>query len=131
MEESRASIVADELPVVRMPHFHLVRLFQNLISNAIKYRGEADPAIKVSARHTGGIWTFSVQDNGIGIAPEYLTQIFGVFKRLHGQQYEGTGIGLAMCEKIVERADGKIWAESEIGRGSTFLFTLPMVEDAK
>jgi light-regulated signal transduction histidine kinase (bacteriophytochrome) len=109
----------------------LVRLFQNLISNAIKYRGEADPAIKVSARHTGGIWTFSVQDNGIGIAPEYLTQIFGVFKRLHGQQYAGTGIGLAMCEKIVERADGKIWAESEIGRGSTFLFTLPMVEDAK
>jgi PAS domain S-box-containing protein len=131
IEETRAAINAGELPVVRIPRFHLIRLFQNLISNAIKYRGHIDPLIHVSARRNGLNWTFSVRDNGIGIAPEYLTQIFGVFKRLHGQQYEGTGIGLAMCEKIVERAGGRIWAESETGRGSTFFFTLPVVEAAQ
>jgi PAS domain S-box-containing protein len=131
IKETRASITADRLPVVWIPRFHLVRLFQNLISNAMKYRGNLDPVIHVSSQRTGPSWTFSVRDNGIGIAPEYLTQIFGVFRRLHGQRYEGTGIGLAMCQKIVERGGGKIWVDSQPGKGSTFFFTLPTIEERK
>jgi PAS domain S-box-containing protein len=128
IQETNASITADELPSVWIPRFHLIRLFQNLLANAMTYRRDLSPVIHIAARPTGPNWTFSVRDNGIGIAPEYLTQIFGVFKRLHGQQYEGTGIGLAMCEKIVERSGGKIWADSQIDKGSTFFFTLPMVK---
>jgi PAS domain S-box-containing protein len=131
IKANRAAISSDRLPLVWIPRVHLIRLFQNLISNAIKYRDERDPEIRVGVKAGRGKWTFSVRDNGIGIAPEYLTHIFGVFKRLHGQRYEGTGIGLAMCQKIVERAGGQIWAESEPGKGSTFLFTVPLLEQAK
>jgi PAS domain S-box-containing protein len=130
IEGTRASIEAGTLPTVRVPEIHLVQLFQNLIGNALKYRKEQypdgeRPEIRIDAKpYAGGFWLFSVSDNGIGIEPEYLTQIFGIFKRLHGSAYEGTGIGLALCQKIVERAGGHIWAESEPGKGSTFFFTL-------
>lgn len=133
VEDINAAIDVGELPAVRIPEIHLVQLFQNLIGNALKYRKEEypreeRPRIRVSARcQTNGWWLFSVADNGIGIDEEYLTQIFGIFKRLHGQAFEGTGIGLALCQKIVERTGGRIWAESEPGKGSTFFFTLPGV----
>jgi PAS domain S-box-containing protein len=129
IEETGAEIKVGELPLVQIPEIHLVQLFQNLIGNALKYRSESEkPHIKIGARREiGGAWLFSVADNGIGIEPEYLTQIFGIFKRLHGHAFEGTGIGLALCQKIVERTGGRIWAESESGRGSTFYFTLPPV----
>ncbi len=133
-EDANASIEVGSLPAVRVAEIHLVQLFQNLIGNAIKYRKEEyprgeRPTIRIEAkRQANGWWLFSVADNGIGIEPEYLTQIFGIFKRLHGQSFEGTGIGLALCQKIVERTGGRIWAESEPGKGSTFLFTLPGVD---
>jgi PAS domain S-box-containing protein len=131
IEGGRATLSSDSLPLVWIPRVDLIRLFQNLLSNALKYHGEEAPDIRVGVRSGGGKWKFSVQDNGIGIAAEYLTHIFGVFKRLHGSKYEGTGIGLAMCQKIVERAGGQIWAESDLGRGSTFFFTLPLTDQAK
>jgi signal transduction histidine kinase len=104
----------------------LVQLFQNLIGNALKYRGADKPRIHVSAKRQGEEWLFSISDNGEGIAAQYHLQIFGIFKRLHGQDYPGTGIGLATCKKIVERYGGRIWVESEAGKGSTFFFTLPV-----
>lgn len=131
--DANAAINAGKLPEVAIAEIHLVQLFQNLIGNALKYRkeeyGNGDrPTIRIAAEEqANGWWLFSVADNGIGIEPEYLTQIFGIFKRLHGQSFEGTGIGLALCQKIVERAGGRIWAESEPGKGSTFFFTLPGV----
>jgi signal transduction histidine kinase len=101
-------------------------LLQNLIGNALKYRSaDRDPRIRISAERRDDKWVFAVADNGIGIEARYLTQIFGLFKRLHGQQYSGTGIGLAICQRIVETYQGSIWVESEPGIGSTFLFTLP------
>jgi PAS domain S-box-containing protein len=134
VDDNQAEIVVGDLPLVQVPEIHLVQLFQNLIGNGLKYRKEEYPAgekprIRIEAsRKAGGQWLFSVRDNGIGIEPEYLTQIFGVFKRLHGTAFEGTGIGLALCQKIVERAGGRIWVESEPGNGSTFFFTLPGVD---
>ena len=124
IRDSHAVVESRGLPELAIPELHLVQLLQNLISNAIKYRGRTAPCIRIQAQRDGLRWRFSVRDNGIGIEPQYLTQIFGVFKRLHGQEYEGTGIGLAMCQKIVERNGGHIWVESEPGKGSTFLFTL-------
>jgi len=129
IRDSDAVIEASGLPEVAIPELHLIQLLQNLISNAIKYRGTGPPRIQIQAHRDGPRWRFSVRDNGIGIEPQYLTQIFGVFKRLHGQEYEGTGIGLAMCQKIVERNGGRIWVESEPGNGSTFLFTLRPATD--
>jgi len=135
IDSTRASIEVGTLPAVRVPEIHLVQLFQNLIGNGLKYRKEQypngeRPEIRIDAKpNGGGVWLFAVSDNGIGIESEYLTQIFGVFKRLHGSAYEGTGIGLALCQKIVERAGGRIWVESELGRGSTFFFTLQGAED--
>ena len=125
--ETRATVTYDPLPVVRAHRAHLVQLFQNLISNAIKYRHpERPPAIHITANSQNDYWAFSVRDNGIGIAPEYRNLIFGLFKRLHsGDEYSGTGIGLAICERIVERYHGRIWVESEPDQGSTFIFTLP------
>ena len=124
--ESGARINAGQLPVLHMPEVHLLQLFQNLIGNAIKYKSSEPPVIEISARPDGGVWLFSVQDNGIGIDPQYKEQIFGLFKRLHSrEEYAGTGVGLAICQKIVERYHGRIWVQSELGRGSTFFFTLP------
>ncbi|HUS05161.1 MAG TPA: ATP-binding protein [Bryobacteraceae bacterium] len=121
-------ITHDELPVVAGDQVLLVQLLQNLISNAIKYRGPDTPRIHISARKDGAGWLLSVRDNGIGIAPMYLERIFGIFKRLHGREIPGTGIGLAICRKIVEQHQGRLWAESTVGQGTTFLFTLPAEE---
>jgi light-regulated signal transduction histidine kinase (bacteriophytochrome) len=104
------------------------QLFQNLISNALKFRGTEPPRIEIGATPTddGKFWKFSVADNGIGIETQYFERIFVIFQRLHAKQdYPGTGIGLAICKKIVERVGGHLWVESEIGRGTTFYFTLP------
>jgi len=104
----------------------MLQLFQNLVGNAIKYAGAASPEVYVSATRQEGAWLFSVRDNGIGIDPQYKQQIFGLFRRLHrNDEYEGTGVGLAICQKIVERYGGRIWVESELGRGADFRFTLP------
>ncbi len=124
--ESGAVLSWDHLPVVRGREQHFVQLLQNLIANAIKYRGESAPNIHVSAERLNDEWRFAVADNGMGIAPEYHQKIFGVFKRLHGKSIPGTGIGLAICQRVVERYGGRIWVESEPGRGATFYFTLPM-----
>jgi len=121
-----AVITHDPLPSVEFDGMRLSQLFQNLLVNAIKYRGERAPKIHISARTTGEEIVFSITDNGIGIDPQYADQIFGIFKRLHGREYDGTGIGLAMCKKIVERHGGRIWVESKLGEGSTFLFSIPV-----
>jgi light-regulated signal transduction histidine kinase (bacteriophytochrome) len=109
-----------------MGESHLQQVFQNLIGNAVKYRNAENVRIHVSAVGHGASWRFAVADNGIGIDPQYKEKIFGVFKRLHrDQKYSGTGIGLAICQRVVERYGGRIWVESEPGRGSTFFFTVP------
>lgn len=124
--QSGASIERGPLPVVKMHSVQLEQVFQNLIGNAIKYRGEEPPGIAVAAAKKDDEWLFSVKDNGIGIDPQYKEYIFGVFKRLHtAGEYAGTGIGLALCQRIVERHGGTIWVESELGRGATFFFTVP------
>ncbi|HMD47963.1 MAG TPA: ATP-binding protein, partial [Bryobacteraceae bacterium] len=127
IHESRAEIVTAPLPALQAHRIHLQQLFQNLIGNAIKYRSpDRTPRIQVSAERQNGFWQFSIRDNGIGIDPKYQSEIFGLFKRLHGgSEYSGTGIGLAICQRIVERYGGRIWVESELGQGSTFRFTLP------
>jgi light-regulated signal transduction histidine kinase (bacteriophytochrome) len=126
MEENGAVVTHDALPMVMADNSQLVQLFQNLIGNAIKFRGKEPPRVHVSASRNGNGWIFSVRDNGIGIAPEYAERIFVIFQRLHGrEEYPGTGIGLAICQKIVERHGGHIWVESEVGKGATFYFSLP------
>ena len=126
IEESKARITHGNLPNIAMHEFQLEQLFQNLIGNAIRYRGPEVPNIHVDATCSGSNCTFSVRDNGIGIEPQYQEQIFGIFKRLHATaEYPGTGLGLAICQRIVERAGGRIWVESAPGRGSTFYFTVP------
>lgn len=124
--ETGAEVQAGELPVVEMRSTHLYQLFQNLIANAIKYRGDAPPSIRICAIKEDGLgWRFAVTDNGIGIRPEYKERIFGLFKRLHNNsQYSGSGIGLAICQRIVQRYGGRIWVESEPGHGSRFFFTV-------
>jgi light-regulated signal transduction histidine kinase (bacteriophytochrome) len=131
IEESNTSVTYDKLPVVMADGTQLTRLFQNLVGNSIKFHKEnIPPKIHISARRTDDVWTFSVQDNGIGIAPEYFERIFKIFQRLHtSQEYAGTGIGLAVCKKIVERHGGRIWLESEEGKGATFHFTIPVPKD--
>ena len=126
IQEAEAAIFVDPLPMVRIPEIHLVQIFQNLISNALKYRRHGIKAdIRISAERCDGGWVFAVKDNGIGMAPQYQDQVFSVFRRLHGQDRPGTGIGLALCKSLVERHGGKVWVESVLGEGSTFFFTVP------
>jgi len=105
----------------------MTRLFQNLIGNGVKYRSsDRPPIVEVGCADAGGMWEFFVRDNGIGIPQEHLERVFGIFQRLHARdEYEGTGIGLAICKKIVERQGGRIWIESSVGNGTTFRFTWP------
>jgi PAS domain S-box-containing protein len=144
--ENQAIITADPLPIITADPNQMANLLQNLISNSLKYRSEADPRIHLSARpctvegandlsHPGSSrltmrseeWLFSIQDNGIGIKPQYAQRIFGIFQRLHtSDQYSGTGLGLAICQKIIDRHQGRIWVESQLGQGATFFFTIPL-----
>ena len=126
MQESSAVVTADSLPTVLGDRTQLRQLLQNLISNAIKFRREEPPVVHISAEPQEDFWLFTVRDNGIGIDPQFAERIFVLFQRLHSrQEYPGTGIGLAICKKIVERHAGRIWVESHLGEGSTFYFTLP------
>jgi hypothetical protein len=126
ISNSGATVTCGELPTVMANEMQLVQLFQNLIGNAIKYRTQEPPVIQVAAEHQEGQWLFWVRDNGIGIDPKYAERIFAIFQRLHTQEeYPGTGIGLAIATKIVERHGGRIWVESEPEQGATFYFTIP------
>ena len=132
IRESRAIVECDVLPDVMADERQIAQLFQNLIGNALKFRSEEPPHIHVHSEQRDGQWLFQVRDNGIGIAPEHTEQIFLLFQRLHSRdKYSGTGIGLAICKKIIERHGGRIWVESEPGKGSTFQFTLPESHPAK
>src|ERR1019366_9324558 len=123
--QSGAIVTADPLPTLVAEEVTLMQIFQNLISNSIKYRGEETPRIHVSAERDAEGWLFAVRDNGMGIDPQDADRVFGMFKRLHGSEIPGTGIGLAICKKVVERQGGRIWLESQAGGGSTFKFTIP------
>jgi chemotaxis family two-component system sensor kinase Cph1 len=125
IQRSGATVDSDPLPTAVADEAMLVHLFQNLIGNSIKYRGKAAPVIHISASRTAEGWLFSVSDNGVGIDPADAEFIFGMFKRLHGKEIPGTGIGLALCKKVVERHGGRIWVESETGHGATIKFTIP------
>jgi PAS domain S-box-containing protein len=125
VQETQAVIEANDLPHVRAQEITIVQVFQNLVGNALKYRSEARPVVRIWADRAGDGWQFSVLDNGIGIEPKYAEYVFGVFKRLHGQKFSGTGIGLAICKVAVERLGGRIWVESKVGEGSCFRFYLP------
>jgi light-regulated signal transduction histidine kinase (bacteriophytochrome) len=126
LDESAAEIVREPLPTLLGDPVLLTQLFQNLIGNAIKFRSAQPPVIRVRAERKGNQWQLSIQDNGIGIAPQDFDRIFVIFQRLHRRdKYPGTGIGLALCKKIVERHGGRIWVESALNRGTTFHFTLP------
>ena len=127
IEENNAIITHDPLPTINGDEQLKVQLFQNLIGNAIKYRSQETPKIHISATKENNQYLFSIKDNGIGMSPEHLEQIFTIFQRLHThEEYEGTGIGLAIAQKIVHQQGGQIWAESELGKGSTFYFTIPV-----
>jgi signal transduction histidine kinase len=126
IQESGATVTHGKLPAAWGDHTQVAQVCQNLIGNAIKFRGTKPPVISAQAEKADPLWQFSVSDNGIGIAPEYVENIFVVFQRLHARsEYAGNGIGLAICKKIVERYGGRIWVESQAGSGSTFKFTLP------
>jgi light-regulated signal transduction histidine kinase (bacteriophytochrome) len=125
-QETGAEISHDPLPTLKVNSYKLGRLFRNLISNAVKFSGSRPPRIHISARQEGQEWIISVQDSGIGFDPRYAESIFKVFKRLHSKEkFSGTGIGLSICKKIIERHGGRIWAESEPGKGAAFYFTIP------
>ena len=127
IEESGSRISYEALPVLVANQSELVQLFQNLIGNAIKFRGAEPPEIRITAKKKKNEWLFSVQDNGIGIAPQHAEDVFVIFKRLHTrEEYPGSGIGLAICKKIVEHNQGRIWVESQPGQGTTFRFTWPV-----
>jgi len=126
IHSTQAKVTRDALPALAVDATQVMQVFQNLIGNAIKFRSERPPEIHVGAQKQPGRWVFSVRDNGIGIEPQYFERIFQIFQRLHTRKhYPGTGIGLAICKKMVERHDGAIWVESEPGQGSTFFFSLP------
>ena len=126
VSEAGARVIVESLPQVRGDRIQLVQLLQNLVGNAVKYRGAAPPRVHVGARRVETGWQISVRDNGIGLEMKYAEEVFTVFRRLHAQdEIEGTGIGLATCKRIVARHGGRIWVESAPGKGSTFSFTLP------
>jgi PAS domain S-box-containing protein len=130
IDDTQARIFHDGLPTVRMPTIQLEQVFQNLLANALRYRGAVSPHIHIAAERGGDVWKFSVRDNGIGIHPRYQEEIFELFKRLHSSaQYPGSGLGLAICKRIIDRGGGRIWVESEPGRGATFFFTVPIGRD--
>jgi light-regulated signal transduction histidine kinase (bacteriophytochrome) len=125
IKDSNTTITIETLPDIYGDHVLIGQLFQNLISNAIKFKGEKDPEIKISCKKVNKEFVFAVKDNGIGISKEYFERIFVLLQRLHTvDKYPGTGIGLAICKKIVERHEGKIWVESELNKGSSFYFTI-------
>jgi signal transduction histidine kinase len=129
IEENHAVVTHDPLPIVKGDDTQLEQLFRNLIGNAIKFRGDAPPRVHVGVRSAGREWTFSVRDNGIGVDPQFADRIFVLFQRLHTRsRYPGTGIGLAVCKRIVERHGGRIWVDSDSQEGATFLFTIPMAD---
>jgi light-regulated signal transduction histidine kinase (bacteriophytochrome) len=129
IEESGAAIEHGPLPRVRADRVQLSQVFQNLLGNAIKFRGTEVPRIEVLACRRDNEWLFSVRDNGIGIDPKQFERVFIIFQRLHTrQEYAGTGMGLAICKKIIERHGGRIWVESVPGKGATFFFTLPVMD---
>ena len=130
LAESDAAISNEPLPVVRGDPMQLMQVLQNLVGNAIKFRGEEPPRVHIAARRSGSEWVFSVRDNGIGIDPHHFERVFVIFQRLHTRaEHPGTGIGLALCRKIVEHHGGRMWVESAPGSGSTFFFTLPAEEE--
>ena len=130
IEEAGANITYDTLPVIKGDGIQLGQVFQNLISNAIKFRGDAPPQIFIAAEWREGMWRFAVRDNGIGFDPQFSERIFIIFQRLHTRaEYGGTGIGLAICKKIIERHGGRIWVESQPGSGAVFYFTLPPADE--
>jgi signal transduction histidine kinase len=126
IRESQATITHTSLPTVMADSSQILQVFQNLISNAIKFHGSEPPRIHISVRREENEWVFSVHDNGIGIEPEYSKQLFNIFKRLHGREYPGVGLGLSICKKIINRHGGRIWLGSESGNGSVFYFTIPV-----
>jgi light-regulated signal transduction histidine kinase (bacteriophytochrome) len=129
IEEDNALVTHDPLPQVLADEGQMIQLFQNLIGNAIKFRSEEPPKVHIGVRREKDEWQFFVRDNGIGIEPQFAERIFVIFQRLHTrEEYPGTGIGLSICRKIVERHGGRIWVESEPGHGTTFYFTLPVME---
>lgn len=130
IDEAGAVITSDPLPTLVGNDLRLAMVFRNLISNALKYRGSEPPRIHIGAARRGDEWLFTVRDNGIGIEQKYWSTIFGMFKRLHAGASPGTGIGLALCKRIVEHHGGQIWVESEPNKGSTFYFTLPVARTA-
>ncbi len=126
VQESGTEVSADPLPIIIADSFQMLQLLQNLISNAVKYKNDRPLKIHVSAKERDHEWVFSVRDTGIGIGPEYQEKIFGLFQRVHrDKKYAGTGIGLALCKKIVQRHHGRIWFESEVNKGTVFFFTIP------
>ena len=132
LEESQAELTHGDLPIISGDHVQIVQLFQNLISNAIKYRRpDAAPLIRISAEQSDGSWVFSVSDNGVGVPTEYTDRVFDLFRRLHGSKIPGTGIGLAICKRIVEKHGGRIWVETGSTGGTTFCFTMPTVSSSE
>ncbi|MGZ7047919.1 MAG: sensor histidine kinase, partial [Methanobacterium sp.] len=130
IDECHVEVIYDPLPVIHADEGQITRVFQNLIGNALKFRKkDVQPKIHIKAQKEGNGYVFSLQDNGIGMEKQYSDRIFEVFKRLHPiGEYEGTGIGLSIVKRIIERHGGRIWVESELGEGSTFYFTLPIVD---
>jgi PAS domain S-box-containing protein len=132
IKENNAVVTHDQLPTVEADSTQMVQLFQNLVGNAIKFHSEKQPEVHIGAERNGTEWIFSVRDNGIGIDPQYFDRIFIIFQRLHSRgEYPGTGIGLAICKKIIERHKGRIWVESRPGEGATFYFTIPTGSEEK
>jgi light-regulated signal transduction histidine kinase (bacteriophytochrome) len=125
ISEAGAKFTWEELPTVNADENRIVMVVQHLVSNSLKFRGEAPPEVRVTAQEADGEWIFTITDNGLGFDQQYAERVFGVFKRLHGKQFPGTGMGLAIAKKVVERHGGRIWAESAVGQGARFYFTLP------